>query len=352
MGRLDSHRPMAGSTVARSSPVAQVGITRTPLQLKEVHMRGSSHFAALTFQLASEIWLEDQELYVKPATVRFYRKNINRLLKRFAGVTLADFHIGHFKHYQKELLGGIRNESINSDLATLGRILGHGGLWEEIKKDYKALPLPRWTPPRVMTEREEEGFFALALSNPDYMMAYSFAGFTNNTSASGCEIRGLRLRHLDLSPSEPVVYIPSDSVKNEYRARVVPLNDEAVRIAEFWVKRAHRLGASQPEHFLLPFRVCRGQWDPTRHVNDWFIYKYWTRLVDKAMELKVVGFRVRPHDLRHQIITKMLENGAPEQTVMAIAGHVRREMTEHYSHHRLHAKKAAISILNRKKEIV
>jgi len=42
--------------------------------------------------------------------------------------------------------------------------------------------------------------------------------------------------------------------------------------------------------------------------------------------------------LRHHAITKLAESPeAGEQTIMAIAGHVSREMLEHYSHVRQEA---------------
>jgi integrase-like protein len=56
---------------------------------------------------------------------------------------------------------------------------------------------------------------------------------------------------------------------------------------------------------------------------------------------------MRPHDLRHHAITKLAESSeASEQTVMAIAGHVSREMLEHYSHIRQPAKRRAIESLD------
>jgi hypothetical protein len=49
--------------------------------------------------------------------------------------------------------------------------------------------------------------------------------------------------------------------------------------------------------------------------------------------------RSAPHDLRHHAITKLAESPeASEQTIMAIAGHVSREMLEHYSYVRQEAK--------------
>jgi hypothetical protein len=55
---------------------------------------------------------------------------------------------------------------------------------------------------------------------------------------------------------------------------------------------------------------------------------------------------LRPHDLRHHAITKLAESSeASEQTIMSIAGHVSREMLEHYSHIRQEAKRRAVESL-------
>ncbi len=62
----------------------------------------------------------------------------------------------------------------------------------------------------------------------------------------------------------------------------------------------------------------------------------------KAAGLK--GFRF--HDLRHTAITEMAEAGAADATLMAITGHLTREMLEHYSHVRMEAKRAAVEKLS------
>src|SRR5205085_2051385 len=52
--------------------------------------------------------------------------------------------------------------------------------------------------------------------------------------------------------------------------------------------------------------------------------------------------KLRFHDLRHQAITELAESGAPDATLMAVAGHLSREMMEHYSHVRMAAKRHAL----------
>jgi len=61
---------------------------------------------------------------------------------------------------------------------------------------------------------------------------------------------------------------------------------------------------------------------------------------------KHAGVRYRWHDLRHTFISRLAESPSiSEQTIRALAGHVSRQMLEHYSHIRSHAKQAAIRCL-------
>jgi integrase len=69
----------------------------------------------------------------------------------------------------------------------------------------------------------------------------------------------------------------------------------------------------------------------------------WRSLTEKA---GLPGFRF--HDLRHNCVTKLAEAGAPEETIMAIAGHVDRKMLDHYSHIRLEARRKAVVLLDPK----
>ena len=109
--------------------------------------------------------------------------------------------------------------------------------------------------------------------------------------------------------------------------------------------------SGEPDHYLFPARVRRGHpnrtpegYDPASPAQSW--RTAWRELT-KAADLKGLRF----HDLRHHCITKLGEAGVPEETLMAIAGHVSRQMLEHYSHHRIQAKRAAVAALEPKKAV-
>ncbi|HEY4764916.1 MAG TPA: hypothetical protein VIH75_14660 [Candidatus Sulfotelmatobacter sp.] len=101
---------------------------------------------------------------------------------------------------------------------------------------------------------------------------------------------------------------------------------------------AHTLGAISPDHYLLPRRVGGKLYDPTKPPSRWAWRTAWRKLTEEA---GIEG--LRPHDA----ITKLAESSeAREQTIMSIAGHVSREMLEHYSHIRQRAKRRAVDSLD------
>ena len=51
------------------------------------------------------------------------------------------------------------------------------------------------------------------------------------------------------------------------------------------------------------------------------------------------------YDLRHQCITEMLESGVPEGVIRKVAGHIDPNMTRHYSHPRIAARRVAVETL-------
>jgi integrase len=101
--------------------------------------------------------------------------------------------------------------------------------------------------------------------------------------------------------------------------------------------RADILGAREPEHFVFPACEC-GVIDPTKPMKGW--RTAW-RSLTKAAGLKGLCF----HDLRHQAITELCEAGLSDMTIMGTAGHVSKEMLQHYSHIRLQGKREAVAML-------
>jgi len=156
--------------------------------------------------------------------------------------------------------------------------------------------------------------------------------------------------------------------KTQAGHRAIPLNTDALAALARLRERSEALGSSSPDHFVFP--ACqRNIIDPTRPQNTW--RTAWRGLVREsakqlgrkaAREALASGKRVaraaaawrraaqplrglRFHDLRHQAITELAESGAPDATLAAVAGHLSREMLEHYSHVRMAAKREALDKL-------
>jgi integrase len=68
------------------------------------------------------------------------------------------------------------------------------------------------------------------------------------------EIRNLRRKDVDLR--NRVLHI-REGAKNEFRVRDIPLNDEAFWAVSELHARAVKLGAIDPDHYLLPARAPR-----------------------------------------------------------------------------------------------
>jgi integrase len=119
--------------------------------------------------------------------------------------------------------------------------------------------------------------------------------------------------------------------------RQIPLNLALLSVltahASWYLHDFQKTLELRPEWYLFPFGSPTPQ-DPLRHVQD--IKTAWGKL---RREAKV---RCRFHDLRHTLATKLAENGVPESTMLAILGHMSRQMLERYSHIRMAAKRDAM----------
>ncbi len=301
------------------------------------------------FAEACEQWLAWRESYRRKGTVNNYRSHITSLIGFFQHLTLETIAPGHLKAYQEQRLTNANQQwnrkagpsYINHEINTLSQILRIAGHWNRLEPFYNPLPLPTKRPQRVMTEEEEHCLFESASRNPDCYLAYIVASISANTTATGAELRSLQLRHVSLDGDEPCIEIPHEMVKNEYRARRIPLNETAAKQMRRAVERAHYIGCTQPTDHIFPLRVKPGLYDPSRPASPSWLRKQWEILRE------VSGLPwVRPHDMRHQAVTKMLELGVNEDAVRSVAGHVSQDILRRYSHQRYAAKRAAVDALS------
>jgi integrase len=146
-------------------------------------------------------------------------------------------------------------------------------------------------------------------------------------------------------------------------ARHIELNLDATKAAARLVFRAHKLGATEPEHYLMPKHLSRimfgpdkGKrgYDPNQHQRYWDTA--WHSLTSAVrcprcgkVQAPAKNCRVetcnanmhgltsateglRFHDLRHSFITHMVERGVPLGTIGSFVGQMSARMIRHYTH--------------------
>jgi len=312
-----------------------------------------SDMAKWPFEKAAAHWLavREQQVATNTLSARTYggeRSLLRSLSKGFGGKKLGDIASHDIEDYRLHRARAVGPRTINVEMKIFRMILRRARLWNHLADDYKPLPENRRGPGRALSPEEEMHLFEVASSNPDWEVAYNAAMLAAHTTARSEELRGLRLA--DVDPIERTMTIRRSSTKTDAGCRIVPLDNAATWALVRLIERARILGAMNPEHYLFPF--CRFRqtknggsptgcgYDPSRPATSW--RSAWGSLREKA------GMPwLRFHDLRHHCITRLAESGAPDHVIMSIAGHVSKEMLEHYSHIRMEAKRAAVAALDR-----
>ncbi len=294
--------------------------------------------AKLTVAEAAELYLTRRQSEVSASTIRLERDALKQVKRHLGDARLGKLTLDSLAGYVDKRKGeGIAGRTINIEVGVLRRILKQFKLWNRIGEDYRPLPESK-NIGRALTPEQELKLFTVAASRPEWQVAFWVSLLTANTSAAGVELRNLLLRDVDLGSKILFVRVG----KNRFRVRAIPLNRTALWAVEQLMNRAHRLGATSAEHYLIPRRVLGEQYDPTQPPSRWAWRTAWRKLTKEA---GLPG--LRPHDLRHHAITKLAESPeASEQVIMSIAGHVSREMLEHYSHIRQEAKRRAVKALD------
>jgi integrase len=293
--------------------------------------------AEMKFSNAALSWLDmrgagtSRATYLKPRTIKTYKHELEALALYFGETRLCDITNESIRKYQQRRSDGrppFKHQRhpghVNDEVAKLRKILTQVNLWHLIADNYEELASPFEEPRRVMTKKEEAHLFAVAASRPEFAFIYAYSLLSASTSASGAELRGLRLIDVDLIGR--TLQINADSAKNSVRVRTIPLVDDAVWAANSLIIRARSLGSVEPYHFLFPYKRGNTPYNPTRQMADNGLQKRWNALRQAA------GLPwLTPHVLRYQCITKMAEGGIDRITAKRIAGHVTDKMWDKYS---------------------
>jgi integrase len=295
--------------------------------------------ASLTLEQAAPKWLEEHSRYLKPNTIRNYRRAIT-LLNAFMGdLRLQEIDVSHFRRYQD-----IRKRRavccylINGELGVLQMILRQAGEWKRIVEFYKPMPVPTRGAGHSLSQEEEQRLRETAFSQPKWRVAAHCMTIMLATTMGFGELRQLRRRDVDMKRESVFV---REGAKNRYRQRTIPLTSTAFESMVWILKRWNKLGGELDEDYILPHRprVPQGPWlfdEPMASVATAFTQ------IRTASGLR----HFRLYDCRVQAITKLLSNPAVHpQVSKEIAGHISQVMQNRYSIQQFDTKKAALDAL-------
>src|SRR5215469_2660592 len=100
---------------------------------------------------------------------------------------------------------------------------------------------------KALTEEEQQRLLKTAVMRPEWETAYLAAILCLNTTARGCELRGLRWGDIDLF-NRTLTIRRSKTAAGE---RVVPLTDVATSALARLRHRAESFGTVEPSHYVF-----------------------------------------------------------------------------------------------------
>jgi integrase len=322
------------------------------VQAGKLHQTATS-LSRLPFGQAADDYMTARKLELAPASQAKEKQLLVQLRAYFKQEPLKAITAKRIIEYRAWRAGqGVGPATLNAELGILRRVLKRAKLWARLAEDVRPLREPS-TIGRALTQEEQLRLLKTAVMRPEWETAYLAAILCLNTTARGCELKGLQWSDVDLF-GKTLTIRKSKTAAGE---RTVPLTSVACSALARLRKRAESFGTVEPAHYIFaaftPKFTFSGKkvvdynvtaFDPTTHINSW--RTAWRTLTKKA---SLPGFRF--HDLRHCAITSLAENGASDSTIMAIAGHVSRRMLERYSHVRMEAKRQALEVLSKSTEM-
>jgi integrase len=346
----------------------------------------------LPYPDAGELWIKSREFkgtadgrarFVSDRSLDDFTE-YHRALGRFFGeLVLKEIHLGHLRQYQEDrstgLLGptpqelfprfarvlakkmGVAVEAlqenaemkaivdaqiaaypqrevnpnkVNQELGMLIRIMKVAGVWTpHMDESYEPLQHVESDIPQALTPDEQDWFLRKAREISEFVYCYAVLGI--HATLSTKEERSLRIG--DVNPDSGIVMVRNEAAKNKYRIRTIPLTAEAVWAVQRLIDRANSLGSTSPQHYLMPFRVVRGQFDPNQPMTVSGIKYQWNEIRRAAC---LPWFT--PYDLRHTGCTRYAEDGISIHVLLSMAGHMSRKMQQHYIHISEAAKRKAV----------
>ena len=260
----------------------------------------------------------------RPKSVMFAEGRLKHVDKHLGRTMLTDLTEERIQGYiAVRCRAGVSGRTINMELGELSRAIGKP--WSALGRVFVSLRRRRRG--RALSPEEELKLLdALPkIHSPMFATIVRIAMLTGMRSG---QIFSLRWSCVDFAGS---VLTVGKAKTPSGTGRQIPMNSTLRTVvsghAAWYSKKFLEM---RPDWFLFPFGSPTPN-DPTG--------RCWTSKTAWGSLRRLTGVACRFHDLRHTVATKMAESGVPESTMLALLGHMSRQMLERYSHIRMAAKK-------------
>ena len=276
----------------------------------------------------------------------------NRRVKSITLPRIRRYQKVRSKHISLTTGGPVTGRTINYEMQLLRAVMKYAGCWTpELNTNYVPLRQIKKRKGKTATSEQLMTLIAAARENDPWMLAMYCMAVAVGTGCRSCEIKNLRLEDIQLESGR--IKIAREIAKNRHEREPILLSLAEWGLREL-LMRAKELGATEPEHYLLPLNVRKSRilakqtdqkWDVTRPMTTWV--KSWRSLVEHC---GMKGFRF--HDLRHTFRTLGAEAGVPLEVMMAQLGHLDRDTSLEYVHIQEGALQKAKAMMEREQATV
>ena len=221
----------------------------------------------------------------------------------------------------------VKPKKVNQEVGLLMRLMKRANCWtNDLEENYQPLLDDEEEMPRALCSEQQRLWLEVSRGQERWNVVHWYSILAFETCMSTDEIRGLRVGDINLS--QRVVTVPRKTSKNVHRQRTIEVvSADALWALDCLMTVARQLGAVEPQHYVFPWRVKIGLYDPTRAMSVSGIKAGWGEVRTAS---GLTWFR--QYDCRHTAITRLAEAGVPVGVIMSRAGHVSEKMRRHYTH--------------------
>jgi len=158
----------------------------------------TTSIARQPFALAADDYVAARFLELAPASRAKEKQLLAQLRTYFKDKPLKTITVKQITDYRTwRAAQSVGPATLNAELGILRRMLKRAKLWARVADDIRPLKEPS-TIGRALTEDDKQRLLRTAVMKPEWETAYLAAILCLNTTARGCELKGLQWSDIDL----------------------------------------------------------------------------------------------------------------------------------------------------------